>query len=95
MRVCNDKSASHNNDVVALFVDHGESLDSPVGGSKKFNISMEKKIERIFREAQTIGWNFNTFASQIMEVLVVLQHRNKVASSSGSARKNNGLGSRL
>jgi hypothetical protein len=44
----------------------------------KFNISMEKKIERLWLESDQQGWNYNRFVATVMEVLTVLHHRNKL-----------------
>jgi hypothetical protein len=43
----------------------------------KFNSSMEKKIERIWLQSQQLGWSYNDFVVHLLEVLVVLQKRNK------------------
>jgi hypothetical protein len=44
----------------------------------KFNISMEKKIERLWHESEQQGWSYSQFVSVVMEVLTVLHHRNKL-----------------
>jgi hypothetical protein len=44
----------------------------------KFNISMEKKIERLWHESERHGWNFNKFVSSVLEVITVLHHRKKL-----------------
>ncbi|MFY9639638.1 MAG: hypothetical protein WCD20_05290 [Rhodomicrobium sp.] len=44
----------------------------------KFNISMEKKIERLWHESDQQGWNYSQFVAVVMEVLTVLHHRNKL-----------------
>jgi hypothetical protein len=44
----------------------------------KFNISMEKKIERLWRESERHGWNFSKFITVVLEVLTVLHHRKKL-----------------
>jgi hypothetical protein len=43
----------------------------------KFNISMEKRIEKLWLDSDKQGWSYNQFVSSVMEVLTVLHHRNK------------------
>jgi hypothetical protein len=52
----------------------------------KFNISMEKKIEKLWLDSDRQGWSYNRFVSSVMEVLTVLHHRNKLVRKS-SVRK--------
>src|SRR5271166_1311015 len=44
----------------------------------KFNISMEKKIERLLQESERQGWNFSKFVTTVLEVITVLHHRQKL-----------------
>jgi hypothetical protein len=44
----------------------------------KFNISMEKKIEKLWLDSDRQGWSYSRFVSTVMEVLTVLHHRNKL-----------------
>ncbi|MGO9544498.1 MAG: hypothetical protein ACLPPF_06860 [Rhodomicrobium sp.] len=44
----------------------------------KFNISMEKKIEKLWQESEQQGWNYSQFVAVVMEVLTVLHHRKKL-----------------
>ncbi len=44
----------------------------------KFNISMEKKIEKLLEESERQGWDFNQFVTATLEVLTILHHRNKL-----------------
>jgi len=44
----------------------------------KFNISMEKKIERLWLESIQQGWDYCNFVAVVMEVLTVLHHRKKL-----------------
>ena len=39
---------------------------------------MEKQIERLWFQSKQLGWNYNDFVVRLLEVLVVLSHRNKV-----------------
>lgn len=43
----------------------------------KYNTSLEKRIEHLWREAEHYGWSFSNFVSVVLEVLTVLHHRNK------------------
>ncbi len=44
----------------------------------KFNISMEKKIEKLWLESTQQGWDYCKFVAVVMEVLTVLHHRKKL-----------------
>jgi hypothetical protein len=44
----------------------------------KFTTSMEKKIERVWSQSKPLGWSYNDFVVHLLEVLVILQHRQKV-----------------
>ena len=44
----------------------------------KFTTSMEKKIERVWFQSKSLGWSYNDFVVHLLEVLVTLQHRQKV-----------------
>ena len=44
----------------------------------KLNASMENNIERILLESKKLGWNYNEFVGSLLEVLIILQQRNKV-----------------
>ena len=53
----------------------------------KFNISMEKKIERLWHESDQQGWSYSQFVSVVMEVLTVMHHRNKLVRSKPAHKK--------
>ena len=53
----------------------------------KFNISMEKKIERLWQESDQQGWNYSQFVSVVMEVLTVLHHRNRLVRTKPAHKK--------
>ncbi len=53
----------------------------------KFNISMEKKIERLWQESEQQGWSYSKFVSVVMEVLTVLHHRNKLQRAAPTPQK--------
>ena len=44
----------------------------------KLNISMERKIERLWHESEKHGWQFSQFVTTTLEVLTILHHRNKL-----------------
>jgi hypothetical protein len=44
----------------------------------RFKGVLERKIEGIFEEAQELGWNYTRFVSSVLEILVILRHRNKL-----------------
>ncbi len=53
----------------------------------KFNISMEKKIEKLWLDSDRQGWSYSRFVSTVMEVLTVLHHRNKLVRKTPAAKK--------
>ena len=53
----------------------------------KFNISMEKKIERLWHESDQQGWSYCQFVSVVMEVLTVLHHRNRLVRGQPANKK--------
>jgi hypothetical protein len=55
-----------------------EILPEKIQVRTKFNISMEKKIERLWRESEKQGWNFNQFVTATLEILTIIHHRNKL-----------------
>ena len=77
MRVENDKTEGSLHERKALFLDEDVPVEKIQSGSK-FNISMEKKIERIWHESRNLGWSFNAFSVRLLEVLIILHHRNKL-----------------
>ena len=48
---------------------------------RKFNTSMEKKVERIHLDSKRLGWSYNDFVVHVLEILTVLHHRNEVRST--------------
>ena len=48
---------------------------------RKFNFSMEKKLERIQLDSKRLGWSYNDFVVHVLEILTVLHHRNEVRST--------------
>ncbi len=67
----NNREVNFNSAMLHLF-------QEKTGNSPKFNISTEKKIERLWFQSKQLGWNYNDFVVRLLEVLVVLSHRNKV-----------------
>lgn len=39
--------------------------------------TIEKKLERFFRESEELGWSYETYVASVLEILTVLHHRNK------------------
>jgi hypothetical protein len=46
----------------------------------KFGSSLEKKIERTWSESRKLGWDYNHFVTAMIEVLIILQQREKLRS---------------
>src|SRR5262249_23189993 len=53
----------------------------------KFNISMEKKTERLFLKSTQHGWTFAQFAGVILEILTILRHRDRLQGPQNSFKK--------
>lgn len=86
MRIENDKSRGSFPDMKPVFIEDDLTVEKLPAGSK-FNISMEKKIERIWHESQSLGWSFNFFSIRVLEVLIILHHRNKLPAPEKRTRK--------
>ncbi len=41
----------------------------------KLKMSIERKIENVWLEAEQLGWSYTDFVSYLLEVLIVLNHR--------------------
>ncbi len=41
----------------------------------KLKMSIERKIENIWLEAEQLGWSYTDFVAHLLEVLIVLNHR--------------------
>jgi hypothetical protein len=53
----------------------------------KLNISMERKIERLWHESEKQGWQFSQFVTTALEVLTILHHRNKLRPNGQAPKK--------
>ena len=53
----------------------------------KLNLSMEKKIERLWQESEKQGWKFSQFVTAAIEVLTILHHRNKLRLAGQTPKK--------
>ncbi len=81
-----DESASNN--------DHVQPNQAYPLTRRKLNPSIEKKIERLrFDAKQQFGWSYNDFVVQLLEVLVILQHRDKAKRSPASKQRITEIGS--
>jgi hypothetical protein len=38
---------------------------------------IEKKLERLFRESEELGLNYDNYVASVLEILTVLHHRNQ------------------
>ncbi len=78
-----DESASNN--------DHVQPNQAYPLTRRKLNPSIEKKIERL--RFEQFGWSYNDFVVQLLEVLVILQHRDKAKRSTASKQRMTEIGS--
>lgn len=58
-------------------IDNPNDLDKDLS-RRKFNASLEKKIERAWFEAKQLGWTYNRFVVCLFETLIVLKQRQKL-----------------
>lgn len=87
MRVRNYKDESSRK--INPMAPHVHLSQEKTGNRSKFNTSMERQIERLWIESNKLDWNFNDFVVDVLGVLVVLNHRNKVKSAISSQPKKN------
>jgi hypothetical protein len=64
-----------------------EIISDPPQVYTKLNISIEKKIERLWQESEKQGWKFNQFVTAALEVLTILHHRNKIKLTGQAPKK--------
>jgi hypothetical protein len=76
MRSSNEEHGNerNNNLVLTSFsVTHGKT--TPMS---KFNASFERKVERLWFQSRHLGLSYDEFVVHLLEVLVVLRHRDRV-----------------
>jgi hypothetical protein len=52
----------------------------------KFKASFERRIERLWCQSSDLGWSYNDFVGHLLEVLIVLQHRDSSSRAAASKR---------
>jgi hypothetical protein len=52
--------------------------ESDTLNSSKFNLSMEKQVERLWCDAKKDGWVYNDFVVRMLEILMILKHRDEL-----------------
>jgi hypothetical protein len=85
-------SESNHNADEANATAQGGSLEDEGGltPGRKFNISVEKKIEKLWLDARGLGWDFRTFVVFILEILTIMHYRRSLdqgAQSQSAARR--------
>jgi hypothetical protein len=58
---------------------HPFEEENGVNHGRKFNISVEKKIEKLWLDAKDLGWSFQEFVVFILEILTIMHYRKSVA----------------
>ena len=53
----------------------------------KYNTSVEKRLEGFWFRSKTLGWNYSDFVAHLLEVLVVLRHRESANHTAASKRR--------
>jgi hypothetical protein len=57
-----------------FFLEDGSDLLEPIIHIK-FNLSIERNIERSFLESKQLGLSYSRFVAYVLEALIVLNHR--------------------
>jgi hypothetical protein len=55
-------------------LDHAHIQDF-LKSNRRFYSSVDKKIEKIWHEAESAGWSYNEFVVYMLEVIAILQYR--------------------
>jgi len=76
MRVRNEESG--NNSELHFITTYISAVDETKLPRPKYNASFERKLERLWFQSKTLGWNYNDFVAHLLEVLVILRHRDSV-----------------
>jgi hypothetical protein len=82
MRSSNEEHGNECNNNFVLtssFVNHVKT--TPIS---KFNASFERKVERLWFQSRHLGLSYNEFVVHLLEVLVVLRHRDSVKREAAS-----------
>jgi hypothetical protein len=61
-------------------------IEERVAPRPKFNASIENKIEQLWFQSRHLHWSYNEFATRLLEVLIVLQHRDRMQREAASKR---------
>lgn len=56
--------------------------ENSTNSGRKFNISVEKKLEKLWLDAKDLGWNFQEFVVFILEILTIMHYRKSIAHTS-------------
>jgi hypothetical protein len=60
------------------------TIKERVAPRPKFNASIENKIEQLWLQSRHLRWSYNEFATHLLEVLVILQHRDRMQREAAS-----------
>jgi hypothetical protein len=82
MRVLNEES-SNDSKLHSITTCISVALE-PGSSRSKFNASFEKKIEHLWFQSKRLGWSYNDFVLHLLEVLVILQHRDSLKRAAAS-----------
>jgi hypothetical protein len=76
MRVRNEKSGGESElRFISTYVSaHDENKSSRLRQST----SLERNIERLWFQSRTLGWSYNDFVAHLLEILLILRHRDSV-----------------
>jgi hypothetical protein len=81
MRIAIAASEAKDSDVPLVDYDFSEEDKGGVFQRKKFNITVEKKIERLWLDAKQLDWDYQSFVVFVLEVLTVMHYRNDLGHS--------------
>jgi hypothetical protein len=78
MRIAIAAGEAKDSDISLADYNFSEEEKGSVFQRKKFNITVEKKIERLWLDAKQLDWDYQSFVVFILEVLTIMHYRNNV-----------------
>jgi len=84
MRVRNQES--RNDSELHFIATYTSEIEENRPSGSKYNTSFDRKIERLWLQSKTLGWSYNEFAVHLLEVLMILRHRDRVKLAAASKR---------
>jgi hypothetical protein len=84
MRISVEANAAAETDISLVDCVFSEEEKGSVSPKRKFNITVEKKIERLWLDARQLDWDYQSFVVFILEVLTIMHYRNNLGQNQES-----------